>query len=351
MVKEKLEKEAGDYADKHAFRVPYDGSNKFYDDVDFKASKEGYLAGAKPREKIITKLEDTLGKVETERIQLIAKLAFTENALNNCKAKIEKAIYLITELSQLKHHSDDCFTYDEYLKLIKDVKQFLNNEVNKMEEKSNNLRFKNDEPLVNPSSVKTNDVTGYMHCNDENLNNEQLSWTPYYSYDDELRNNLKSVIASHMNIDEKVNIIIALCRQLMIQVPIENPNPYNQPKVWYNYRGDQINPNDVLCNSKPNPYIPYEYCSTQLKSATENNEFVHVPVGGTRPTELYDIIKEKDKLEDGIEYHECDGTRIDKKEYETLYNAIGHTYDDFGDNVEISDFKLPNMNGWYIRIK
>jgi hypothetical protein len=31
---EELEKEAGDYADKHAFRVPYDGSNKFYDDVD-----------------------------------------------------------------------------------------------------------------------------------------------------------------------------------------------------------------------------------------------------------------------------------------------------------------------------
>ena len=43
MTKEELEKEAGDYADEHAFRVSYDGSNKFYDDVDFKASKEGYL--------------------------------------------------------------------------------------------------------------------------------------------------------------------------------------------------------------------------------------------------------------------------------------------------------------------
>ena len=57
-LKEKLEKEADDYAEKHAFRVPYDGSNKFYNDVDLKASKEGYIAGAEPREKIIAKLEE-----------------------------------------------------------------------------------------------------------------------------------------------------------------------------------------------------------------------------------------------------------------------------------------------------
>lgn len=47
MTEEELEKEADDYAENHAFRVPYDGSNKFYDDVDFKASKEGYIAGYK----------------------------------------------------------------------------------------------------------------------------------------------------------------------------------------------------------------------------------------------------------------------------------------------------------------
>ena len=41
-----LEEEAEEYAEKHAFRIPYDGSNKFYDDVDFKASKEGFLQGA-----------------------------------------------------------------------------------------------------------------------------------------------------------------------------------------------------------------------------------------------------------------------------------------------------------------
>ena len=168
---------------------------------------------------------------------------------------------------------------------------------------------------------KENDTTEYMHCDDENLNNEQLSWTPYYSQDEELRNNLKSVVASDMGIDEKVNIIIALCKRIMVQVPTENPNPY----------------------------MPYEYCSTQLKSATENNDLVYVPVGATISAELYNIIK--DKLEHGIECHECDGTRIDKKEYETLYDIIGHQYDDVGDNAEVSDFRLPNAKGWYIRIK
>lgn len=43
---EKLERKAEQFADKHAFRVPYDGSNKFYDDTDYKASKDGYIAGA-----------------------------------------------------------------------------------------------------------------------------------------------------------------------------------------------------------------------------------------------------------------------------------------------------------------
>ncbi len=64
MTKEELEKEAYDYAEKHAFRVPYDGSNKFYDDVDFKASEEGYLAGAEPREKRIAELEAQIEKMK-----------------------------------------------------------------------------------------------------------------------------------------------------------------------------------------------------------------------------------------------------------------------------------------------
>lgn len=220
----------------------------------------------------------------------------------------------------------------------------------KMEENSNNLRFENAEPPVSPSSVETNDVTRYIHCDDENLNNEQLSWTPYYSYDDELRNNLKSVIASDMSIDEKVNIIIALCNQTMVQVPTENSNPYNQPKVWYcNSKPEYCTNAKCTDATKPNPYMPYEYCGMQLKLDTENNESMYVPVGGIISAELYNIIK--DRVEHGIEYHECDGTRLDKKEYETLYNVIEHKYDDMGDNAEVSDFRLPDAKGLYVKIK
>jgi chromosome segregation ATPase len=63
--KNELKKEAKNYAERHAFRIPYDGSNKFYDDVDYKASVKAYLASAEPREKRIAELERKL-KVETE---------------------------------------------------------------------------------------------------------------------------------------------------------------------------------------------------------------------------------------------------------------------------------------------
>jgi hypothetical protein len=245
-------------------------------------------------------------------------------------------------------NKDECEARNECEAFIKGIDYELKGRI-RMEEKSNNLRLENDEQPVNPSSVETNDVTGYMYCDDENLNNEQLSWTPYYSQDDELRNNLKSVVSSDMNIDEKVNIIIALCKQIMVQVPTENTNPYYPPKVWYNSKPEYCTNANSTDATKPNPYMPYEYCSTQLKSATENDKLVYVPVGGTIPTELFNIIK--DKLEHGIEYHECDGTRIDKKEYEILYNIIGHKYDDVGDNAEVSDFGLPNAKGWCVRIK
>lgn len=42
-----LEEAAKEYAEMHGFRVPYDGSDNFYDDANIKASKEGFIAGAK----------------------------------------------------------------------------------------------------------------------------------------------------------------------------------------------------------------------------------------------------------------------------------------------------------------
>lgn len=45
-LRKRMEEAADNYAEKHGFRVPYDGSNNFYDETDVKASKEGFLAGA-----------------------------------------------------------------------------------------------------------------------------------------------------------------------------------------------------------------------------------------------------------------------------------------------------------------
>jgi hypothetical protein len=109
MTKEKLEKEADDYADKHAFRVPYDGSNKFYDDVDFKASKEGYLAAAEPREKRIAELE-----------------AYNEKLLNSDIEKHNKIVELETQLTKAVKLLKRCYDDFVYLPPLRtDIEEFL----------------------------------------------------------------------------------------------------------------------------------------------------------------------------------------------------------------------------------
>lgn len=45
MTIEEIEKAANEFVEKHGFRVPYDGSNEFYDKVDVRASKDGFKAG------------------------------------------------------------------------------------------------------------------------------------------------------------------------------------------------------------------------------------------------------------------------------------------------------------------
>lgn len=117
MTKEKLEKEADDYADEHAFRVPYDGSNKFYDDVDFKASKEGYLAGAKPREKRIKELEQKI-KIETELSKRLG-VAYREYE-QLTKEQDEHIVDLEKENAELKSEKgcESCTKFNE-VKLTK----------------------------------------------------------------------------------------------------------------------------------------------------------------------------------------------------------------------------------------
>lgn len=114
MNREKLEKEAGDYAEKHAFRVPYDGSNRFYDDVDFKASKEGYIAGAEPREKIIAKLEEqNKNQEESLRITLLEeerkanRIKDLEKENAEIKAKYLQATDEGTSWAHLKNLEDE----------------------------------------------------------------------------------------------------------------------------------------------------------------------------------------------------------------------------------------------------
>ena len=53
-----IEEAKGEYADKHAFRVPYNGSNEFYDKVDLRASEDGFMAGVKFAQKWIPVTEE-----------------------------------------------------------------------------------------------------------------------------------------------------------------------------------------------------------------------------------------------------------------------------------------------------
>jgi len=111
LEKEKLEKEAGDYAEKHAFRVPYDGSNKFYDDIDFKASKEGYIAGAKSREKRIEEL--VMENTELVKNYQVSRLYL--EGYDDAKKEAKK------EISELKEQNiKDCENFNKTMKEIKE---------------------------------------------------------------------------------------------------------------------------------------------------------------------------------------------------------------------------------------
>ena len=125
---EELRKEADDYADKHAFRVPYDGSNKFYDDVDFKASKDGYLAGAEPREKRIAELKK-------ENAELKEKLEIEQNARGDWFGKAVTKDRRLTEAKDLLAKWVELYKPKSNTALPTpiqvDTEQFLNNEMEK----------------------------------------------------------------------------------------------------------------------------------------------------------------------------------------------------------------------------
>ncbi|MDR3133000.1 MAG: hypothetical protein LBU42_03130 [Prevotellaceae bacterium] len=56
-IKEAAEK----YAEEHAFRVPYNGTSNFYDETDYKASMDGFLAGSHFIIKIMKTINEAIG--------------------------------------------------------------------------------------------------------------------------------------------------------------------------------------------------------------------------------------------------------------------------------------------------
>jgi flagellar biosynthesis chaperone FliJ len=79
-VQKDLEEAADEYAEKHGFRVPYDGSNNFYDEVDVKASKEGFIAGAEWQ-----KERDEMSKVNYEGAR-----AVYDNTIQHLQEKMDE---------------------------------------------------------------------------------------------------------------------------------------------------------------------------------------------------------------------------------------------------------------------
>ncbi len=71
---EGLEEAAKKYAEKHGFRVPYDGSNNFYDDVDVKASKEAFIAGTQYAAPRWISVDEKLPEMDEEVIVLTDEL-------------------------------------------------------------------------------------------------------------------------------------------------------------------------------------------------------------------------------------------------------------------------------------
>lgn len=76
----------------------------------------------------IKKLNARIEQVERLKKQVSAVSKALVNVVSESdevKGQLTKAKEIIRKLSRLKHHTDDPFTYEEYLKLIKEVEQFL----------------------------------------------------------------------------------------------------------------------------------------------------------------------------------------------------------------------------------
>lgn len=74
---EELELAKREYADKHSFRVPYNGTNDFYDKVDLRASEDGFEAGFKFAQQGIP-IEKGLNKISRKLHESAMRKGFWE---------------------------------------------------------------------------------------------------------------------------------------------------------------------------------------------------------------------------------------------------------------------------------
>lgn len=124
MTKEELEKEADKYADDYA--TP-DLNCSFRANM-FEASKEGYLAGAEPREKRIAELEKEIARLTTNEKSLLAerKIIVKENAELKEHLKC-----LITGMYHIAQHHPTMGARTKIIQDLREAEQFLNSEVEK----------------------------------------------------------------------------------------------------------------------------------------------------------------------------------------------------------------------------
>ena len=116
MTKEQIEQNAEEYSEKHAFRVPYDGSNKFYDDVDYKAPKDGYINGALSRQPEIEELKAQVEELEQKLEQTEKDLAdyqFNYPSIKELsKENAELKAQIENEIEEKIEWADRCLEYE-----------------------------------------------------------------------------------------------------------------------------------------------------------------------------------------------------------------------------------------------
>lgn len=148
---------------------------------------------------------------------------------------------------------------------------------------------------------------------------DNMKWEPYYSADENLRNNLRSVIESDMAIDDKINVILAL-----------NGRNFTDAKIMTSEPIHIYNTNN-LSEEKEEPKMSISDI---------------VPLGGIVCKENYDACKRY--YPEDAEFLPCDGRTLNRNIYSRLFSYVGTRY---GKGDGKTTFNIPCLSGNYIRTK